>query len=476
MAKRVRLQLEALEERAVPTVYHVTTTADSGPGSLRAAINAADNNPGPDKIVFNSSLAGQTITLTSGELIITDDLSINGLGAGSLTISGANNSRVFENQAVTTISGLTITGGNGLADNPDGTTDFDGIGGGILNLGSLTLRNSAVADNSTVFAGGPGGGIFNYLGTLIITDTTLAGNTAVGAGAILDFGGPMTISGSVFSANHAVEGTLGGGIVNTFGSVTVSNCTFVGNTTDAFPGGGGGEGGAIANNSDSSMTISGSTLVGNSAADTGGGIFNEGTMTVRGSILSSNSAAGGGAVINTFGTLNLTDCTLSNNFAAGFTDFFGNPTGGGAIESDVAGTVVLDGCVLSGNSVGTSSFAAVGGAIDNFGTATVTGINSILLDNSATGRGAGIFNSPQGTVTVVSSTLSGNSAGGDGGGIYNGGVATVSNSFFIGNSASSGGAIYDAVAGMLTVSGSAFSTNTPDAIFGSWIDAGDNSF
>jgi hypothetical protein len=76
----------------------------------------------------------------------------------------------------------------------------------------------------------------------------------------------------------------------------------------------------------------------------------------------------------------------------------------------------------------------------------------------------------------MSSTLSGNSAAGAGGGIYNGGVATVSNNFFTGNSASSSGAIYDAIAAMLTVSGSAFSTNTPDAIFGSWIDAGGNSF
>src|SRR5438309_11471621 len=68
-----RPTLEALEGRAVPSVYHVTTNADSGPGSLRDAVVAANAHAGADQIVFDGGLAGHTITLTSGELLVTDD-------------------------------------------------------------------------------------------------------------------------------------------------------------------------------------------------------------------------------------------------------------------------------------------------------------------------------------------------------------------------------------------------------------------
>src|SRR3981081_2580491 len=63
---------------AFATNYTVTNTADSGPGSLRAAISAAASG---DKINFAPTLNGQTITLTSGELLINKNLSIQGPGA-----------------------------------------------------------------------------------------------------------------------------------------------------------------------------------------------------------------------------------------------------------------------------------------------------------------------------------------------------------------------------------------------------------
>src|SRR5262245_34442944 len=83
--------LEALEDRSLPSTLTVTTTFESGAGSLRAAVGAASNN---DTIVFESSLKGKTITLTSGELAITKSLDIEGLGAANLTVSGNDASRV----------------------------------------------------------------------------------------------------------------------------------------------------------------------------------------------------------------------------------------------------------------------------------------------------------------------------------------------------------------------------------------------
>src|SRR6516162_8242272 len=77
-APRFRPQFDCLEDRCVPSTLTVTSTADSGPGTLRADIAAAQ--PG-DTIVFSPSLAGQTITLTSGELVVNKSLTIQGPGA-----------------------------------------------------------------------------------------------------------------------------------------------------------------------------------------------------------------------------------------------------------------------------------------------------------------------------------------------------------------------------------------------------------
>src|SRR5262245_65483506 len=82
---QARLGLEALDGRLVPAVFHVTTLTDGDPGSLRAAVDQANAQPGGDAIVFDQGLTG-TIALTGGELDITDDLTVNGPGAGRLTV------------------------------------------------------------------------------------------------------------------------------------------------------------------------------------------------------------------------------------------------------------------------------------------------------------------------------------------------------------------------------------------------------
>ena len=103
------------ERRDLLSTLTVMNNLDSGTGSLRADIAAAHAG---DTIVFAPSLDGQTITLTSGELDIDKNLTIQGPGAGQLAVSGGNASRVFEVDGATTnvtLSGLTITQGNGVA-------------------------------------------------------------------------------------------------------------------------------------------------------------------------------------------------------------------------------------------------------------------------------------------------------------------------------------------------------------------------
>src|SRR5262249_2180709 len=128
-------RLEVLEDRTLPSTFTVINLNDSGPGSLRAAIVAADAKPGADVIDFQAGLRGP-IPL-AGELDITTGPTIDGPGPSLLTVSGNGASRVFE---VSTSKGATISGlriADGLADQ----------GAGIDNTGKLTLSNDVLSGN-----------------------------------------------------------------------------------------------------------------------------------------------------------------------------------------------------------------------------------------------------------------------------------------------------------------------------------------
>src|SRR6516164_3713939 len=165
--RRFLPQIEILEQRTVLSTWTVTSPADSGDGSLRAIIAATQNG---DQIVFDPSLQGQTITLTSGQLAVTKSLDIEGLGADQLGISGNHASRIFaiSGGATVTIGGLTITGGMALG--------APGQGGGILNASStLSLSQVVLSGNQTLGGtggAGQGGAVANIGGgTLMVTDT-----------------------------------------------------------------------------------------------------------------------------------------------------------------------------------------------------------------------------------------------------------------------------------------------------------------
>jgi len=82
-----------LEDRSLPSTFMVVDLLDSGAGSLRNAIVAANANPGANVIDFTPGLQG-TILLSS-ELDITNSVSINGPGANLLAVSGKNATRVI---------------------------------------------------------------------------------------------------------------------------------------------------------------------------------------------------------------------------------------------------------------------------------------------------------------------------------------------------------------------------------------------
>jgi hypothetical protein len=129
----------------------VSNTNDSGPGSLRQAI--ADASDG-GAIQFDPALNGQTITLTTGELVIDKNITINGPGSDLLAVSRSQTApasrivHIVPGRTVT-IQGLTISGGS--------IPKFDPavVGAGIYNeQATLTLDICAVAGNSSFYEGG----------------------------------------------------------------------------------------------------------------------------------------------------------------------------------------------------------------------------------------------------------------------------------------------------------------------------------
>ncbi|MCI0357488.1 MAG: hypothetical protein L0211_03260, partial [Planctomycetaceae bacterium] len=134
-----------LEDRTLPSTFTVLNLNDSGFGSLRRAVLLANLIPGADVIQFTPGLSG-TITLTTGQLTVVGDVTINGPGADKIAVSGNNTSRIFFVLGAATdvtVSGLHLTQGKANQ------------GGGIYNLGAhVIVANSVIAGNQA--QGGPG--------------------------------------------------------------------------------------------------------------------------------------------------------------------------------------------------------------------------------------------------------------------------------------------------------------------------------
>ena len=240
------LMTTAVTIQAAPAAtLTVTNTNDSGAGSLRAQIAAA--NPG-DTIQFNAALSGQTITLTSGEIVFSKNLTIDGSTlANSLTISGNENSRIFYITAGTVnITGLRFIDG---ASNDGDPGVWDGDGGAVYirdnatvtidssefvnnqsqsNGGALyiwestvTLANNTFTNNSTLYAGGAIRTVSAQ--SVLVTDNTFVDNTASEGGAIWASGGAEVLTNNTFYNNN------GSYTVFLYNTLNLNNNTFLGN-------------------------------------------------------------------------------------------------------------------------------------------------------------------------------------------------------------------------------------------------------
>jgi predicted outer membrane repeat protein len=432
-----RLFVEALEDRCVPALYTVNSLADSAPGSfnpasntltLRQAVEQANQHAGADVIRFAAGLSG-TITLTYGQLEVSNDVSIWGTGASRLAVSGNSQSRVLfiDAGAMVGVTGLTVRDGQAML-----------YGGGILNEGDLSLTSCAVTDNkainqdlnNTSFGGGGienrgsltlwacqvagntlvgtqtffqeiddgGGGIDNNSGELNIYYSTLTGNQSFNGGALRTSNGTLTILGSVISDNTA-RGIVGGAMSLATSVNHITDCVIADNhISGAF-----GSGGAFSNDS-SDTILEGCLFAGNSSTLFGGAI-DVAAVEEAGGLVSS-------VVAN--------DCIFTGNQCISSGGIFGLPGGGtgGAFAVIDGSTLTLNGCSVAGNQASVKGGAIWIGNVINGSGCNVTVSDSSLVGNSAGGNGGGIYVQQAASLVLDQVLVAFNQAGGHGGGLY----------------------------------------------------------
>ncbi|MGP8252444.1 MAG: beta strand repeat-containing protein [Terracidiphilus sp.] len=253
-----------------------------------------------------------------------------------------------------------------------------------LGAGSITFDPTAFASAQTI--------------TLMNGTLTIAPNTAIAGGGLatvsgnsatiiflVNSGTTASLSGLTISNGSSSSGEGGGGISNN-GALTVSNSTISGNSATSGNGGYS-YGGGIYNAG--TLTLSNSTISGNSAISGnggysyGGGIDSEnGTaLTLTNSTISGNSAGSYGGGINSGGTSTAANDTIAGNFAG---------TGGAGIYN-FGGSLSLGNSVVSGNQLGTQASPGNYDDLDD-----TTGNTTFTAGNNG-GNVVGYYNAPSAT-------------------------------------------------------------------------------
>lgn len=251
--------------------FNVSKTADTSDGvcnadcSLREAVIAANALAGADVINIPAGAYKLTISGTgenasaTGDLDITDDLTINGAGSGQTIIDGNFIGRVIEIAKGKNVELNDLAIINGLI------KGFDS-GGGLYNQGNTTLNNLHFEGNVSEVGGG--GAIENWnddnTNNLTVNSSKFTGNCAGFGGGAIDGEGGLTITASIFDSNVPVTNIekginclndFGGGAIHMTSVIdaTIDGSTFINNIGGSGAISGGGIGG-------SQITITNSTF------------------------------------------------------------------------------------------------------------------------------------------------------------------------------------------------------------------------
>jgi hypothetical protein len=340
-------------------IITVTSAADQGSGSLRAAIDSAKSG---DTIQFSKELSQKKIILTSGQLTLTKSLSFDGKDAPGVTISGNNTSRVFKLEPKVTAQFDSVT----IA---DGKTT--GAGGGILanNESAVVLVNSKLENNVSSLGGGLRLG---HLAKATIINSHFEGNN-----------GTLTNEKAGFSAGAIATDSRAELIVR--GSKFIDNIGF--------------NGGAIYGYSTAQFEVTDSIFKQNVARNRAGGgaIFTDGVNPY------------GPTNLSIGGKITIRNSQFENNKADGI---------GGALYLFGYGKdhAIIENSIFKGNAANYSQFNKLGrgGAIESNMQMTIQG--STFVDNSASKQGGALWLASKLPVNISNSTFSGNQVAGDAGG------------------------------------------------------------
>ena len=477
-----------------------------GTGTAASCTEVALNGAlaGGGLVTFKCGGGPVTITVT-GEKTLSVNTTLD--GGGTVTLSGGDLVRVLSVEFGATVDLRNLTIQHGRAPNcpgaPPGVEGLTRCGGGVFNLGALTVTNSTITTNDAQLGGGilnggllavvtsvvsdnradmGGGGIFNFNGVVALTQSTVARNQAaqgfgggLGNASASALPATITVTDGTFSNNRAVSG---GGIANGFctagfcvsGAVVIAGTVLTDNVADSA-------GGGILNFG--TLALSDSSFTGNSAVVGGGGIYNwwGATATVSNTAFSRNRCTqggpyGSGGAIYTAATLSVTASRFADNDAPGggainsegtggilsvtASSFTGNTarTGGAVAHAGTGQSSLVSHCTFTRNRadaggglwVFTSLTVADCAFSDNQATVGGAIASSGLLDvvnstltNNAASQTGGAIDNSVGDLTLVNSTVSGNTAGEDGGGIHDLGSVTVVATTVSGNVAAARG-------------------------------------
>ncbi len=400
--------------------FSVTTTADSGPGSLRQAILDANASPGEDLIAIS---ANGTLYLLSPLPTIVEAVTLQGPGADLFRIDAQQQFRVLNIAAApVTIAGLTVQHGrlSGPSEN----------GAGIHTQGLLTLSNVSVLSNTTA---NHGGGVRAPAG-LVISNSLFANNHApTGIGGAVYGHSFALIDGAQFISNSARND---GGAANLLHNVAIRRSLFANNQCT----GGSCDGGALF--TFSTTTIEHVEFRGNAAQNHGGALNTAGTLTLTHSLFEGNQSvfSAGGAL------------AAQGNVALHATHFLSNTARSHGAGAELTGdpdeiTLFVGDVIFQGN----RSLHGLGGALIIAGSFDLS--RSVFLHNSAAAGGA-LAHRWYGHGHVANSLFVGNDAAAQGAAALTlrspGAVRLVHNS--IAGPAPTGAAAIDVFSGTVAVS------------------------
>ncbi len=331
----------------------------NGNRTLRAAIMQANATAGPNTIVVAAGNFALTISgagedaAASGDLDITDPLTLIGTGPATTIVDGNHLDRVFSVTATASISGMAITRGTAPANEDGGAIDSDANltiddcvishstarrGGGIYHddggvSATLTMTNCTIDQNTSTLSGG--GLHFGSSSVGNISDSSITANSSPFAGGVGASDTTLTLTRVLVFGNSAINGAGG---IGAGSRLTIDQSTIASNTVASGPGGG------IYNYNTFELSVTDSTINGNTASSSGGGIYTvlSNNVSLSQVTVSGNEASQGGGIFVGNGIVALSSSTVTANSAS---------TSGRGIQNN-SGTVSLQNTIAAGNDIG----------------------------------------------------------------------------------------------------------------------------